>query len=76
MAHFFAQSAGARGSASRLGTASSGVEVTAASWQGALRVRLAVDAQGRDTFHVEEIPWHGAGVARVIASGIIGQGGE
>ena len=62
MAHFLAAIKGHRGEASRLGTKRSGLDATAASWQGAVEVRLWHDAKtGRDMARVSLTPWHGAG---------------
>jgi hypothetical protein len=62
MAHFLAAIKGHRGEASRLGSKKSGLDATAASWQGAVDVRLWHDAKtGRDMARVSLIPWHGAG---------------
>lgn len=64
MAHFYGVIRGQRGEASRLGSVKSGLVVTAASWQGAVRVTLEYDeATGADIARVELIPWRGAGVA-------------
>lgn len=49
MAHFFGNVRGQRGEASRLGSKRSDLQTTAASWQGAVDVRLYHDAgTGRD----------------------------
>lgn len=62
MAHFYATLHGTRGEASRLGTKSSGMDATVASWQGAVSVRLWHDgATDTDMAEVSLIPWHGAG---------------
>ena len=62
MAHFYATLRGNRGKASRVGTKSSGIAATVASWQGAVSVRLWHDrATHRDMADVSLIPWHGAG---------------
>ncbi len=70
MAHFFAAIQGHRGEASRLGTKRSGLDATAASWQGSVSVRLWHDAKtGRDMARVSLEPWHGAGVSRSLYYG-------
>jgi len=62
VAHFYATLHGTRGEASRLGTKSSGMDATVASWQGAVSVRLWYDsATDTDMADVSLIPWHGAG---------------
>jgi hypothetical protein len=68
MAHFYASIAGRRGPASRLGTRSSGIEATAASWQGAVSVRL-YERDGVDMADVELMPWHGNGAHRTLYRG-------
>ena len=62
MAHFYATLRGSRGKASRVGTKSTGMDATVASWQGAVSVRLWHDrATDRDMADVSLIPWHEAG---------------
>jgi hypothetical protein len=62
VAHFYGILQGNRGEASRLGTTSSGMDATVASWQGAVSVRLWYDsATDTDMADVSLIPWHGAG---------------
>lgn len=71
MAHFFGRLQGARGEATRLGSEKSGVGTVAASWQGAIRVELY--ASGKvDMARVIMIPWHGAGISRVLYEGPVG----
>ncbi len=72
MAQFRGTLQGTRGLASRLGSKGSGLIVNAASWSGAIETRLFTDADGRDMFEVSQQPHNGAGVSRVIASGIVG----
>src|SRR3989442_13191521 len=70
MAHFLAAIQGHRGEASRLGTKKSGLDATAASWQGSVSVRLWHDAKtGRDMARVSLEPWHGSGVSRGLYYG-------
>ena len=73
MSHFYGVLNGSRGAATRAGTKCSGLTVTAASWVGAIRVELSIDAEGRDCFRVLQTPWHGAGVSELLAEGILGQ---
>ena len=69
MAHFYGMVRGqAQTKASRLGSRASGLQVTAASWQGAVAVEL-FERDGRDYCEVSLTPWHGAGIARVLYSG-------
>ena len=73
MAHFYGSIQGQRGEATRLGNKNSGLQVTAASWDGAISVHLEYDeATGRNRFTVREQRWHGCGTERVLATGIIG----
>jgi hypothetical protein len=73
MSHFYGVLQGSRGQATRCGTERSGLEVTAAGWDGALTITLWKDAKGHDRFRVEQRSWQGAGVSRVIAGGKLGQ---
>ena len=72
MAQFYGTLQGSRGEATRCGTKTSGMEAVAASWNGAVRVYLKHHEDGRETFYVEQIPWHGQGVRKIIAEGEIG----
>jgi hypothetical protein len=72
MAHFLAEIQGQRGPASRLGSVSSGITATAASWAGGIRTELYVK-DGVDWADVSMIPWHGNGEARVLYSGPVGE---
>ena len=63
---------GQRGKASRLGSVSSGLDVTAASWSGAVRTRLYV-RDGVDWVTVELMRWHGSGTERELYSGPVGR---
>jgi len=70
MAQFWGTIKGARGEASRLGHKASGLDTYAASWQGAVSVRLWHDAKtGRDMAQVELTAHHGAGVHRSLYRG-------
>lgn len=69
MAHFYGTIDGNRGTASRLGTAKSGLRTVAASWQGAVDVRLYCNTDGVDRCRVMLVPWHGAGTSRVLYDG-------
>jgi hypothetical protein len=44
----------------------------AASWAGAIRVRVSIDKDGVERFEIEMTPWKGAGDSRVIAAGVMG----
>lgn len=74
MAHFIGIIQGQRGEASRLGTKSSGMDTTAASWQGSVRVYLYHDDQSsRDMVRVSLQPWHGSGVVQMLYEGPVGE---
>jgi hypothetical protein len=74
MSHFYGVLKGTRGEATRCGDARKGMHVTAASWVGAIRVELYVDAAtGRDMFNVYQTPWQGAGFSKHLASGELGK---
>lgn len=68
MAHFYGTLQGSRGEATRLGTKNSGVDTTAASWNGAVRTSL-FHRDGRDCVRVALIKWQGKGVSHVIYEG-------
>lgn len=73
MAQYLGQVQGQRGQATRLGSAKSGLDVTAASWQGAVAVRL-YEKDGVDMARVMLTTWHGAGTNRVLYDGPVGGG--
>lgn len=74
MSHFYGTTQGCRGEATRCGSKGSGITARAASWKGAVRVRLYHDeASGKDCYVVEQTPWHGRGVSEVIAHGVVGE---
>jgi hypothetical protein len=72
MAQFMGIVRGQRGEASRLGSKSSGLSVTAASWKGAIVVRLYTNHLGVDIFEVTQEEWKGHGTRRAIAEGVVG----
>lgn len=77
MSHFYGTMQGSRGEATRCGTKTSGLTVTAASWKGAIKTVLFVDDKGRDCFRVEQMPWHnGDGIVETVATGVIGEHGS
>ncbi len=76
MAHFRGTVSGGRTQASRLGHKSTGLETTAASWQGAAHVRLWHDASSdTDMVEVALTQHHGAGVSPdvVLYRGPVGE---
>jgi hypothetical protein len=69
MAHFYGDVSGRSSTtASRLGTARSGLTVRAASWQGSISVQL-YEKDGVDYANVIMKPWHGVGNFKVLYSG-------
>ena len=68
MAHFYGTLQGSRGLASRLGGKSSGLNVVAASWQGAVSVALR-EVDGVDFAYVTLQPWRGNGIFKVLFDG-------
>jgi len=68
MAHFYGMLKGSRGRATRCGTRTSGMDTTAASWDGAVSVSL-YERDGRDYARVALTPWHGRGTSRVLYDG-------
>jgi hypothetical protein len=74
VSHFYGTLKGTRGQATRCGSKSSGITVQAASWAGAVEVRMWHDEEtGRDYFSVEQFQWHGRGARRDIAHGYVGE---
>ncbi len=70
MAHFRGTVQGMRGKASRLGGSKSGLETSAASWEGAVRVYLWYDAKAKmDMALVELQPHGGQGTSRTLYRG-------
>ena len=74
MAHFYGSLQGARGEATRLGGKASGLRTKAASWEGAVSVRLYFDEQNdRDMCEVWLEPHEGRGVRKFIYHGPVGE---
>ena len=71
MARFYGSTQGERGEAHRLGHR--GMNVTAASWRGAISVRLWTDADGVERYSIERRGWKGQGgdKARLIEEGAL-----
>ena len=73
MSHFYGRVAGNSGSATRYGSKRSGYHTVAASWDGAIEVRLSYDPKTDTNYYaVYQSMWHGKGVEMLIARGIIG----
>lgn len=68
MAHFYGTIQGSRGEASRLGGKESGLRVYAASWSGAVGVRL-YEKDGVDYANVYLTKHHGAGTEKSLYDG-------
>lgn len=68
MDRFYGGVQGTRGQAHRLGTAKTGITTVAASYQGAIEVRLRA-VNGLDRAEVRFIPWRGVGADLPIYSG-------
>lgn len=73
MATFYGTLKGSRGEATRCGTIRSGMTTHAASWKGAIRVDMIMEEDGRVYYAVNEVPWHGHGRERTLATGYIGE---
>jgi|TARA_R110000824_G_scaffold2177_1_gene10238 hypothetical protein len=74
MSHFYGRVSGNRGSATRCGSKVSGYHTIAASWDGAIEVRLSYDPKTKKNYYtVYQTPWSGRGIERVIAEGVIGE---
>ena len=72
MSHFYGTLQGSRGQATRCGTKNSGMEVVAASWNGAVRISLHTSDDGTDYYTVVLDQWRGAGEYQILAQGVIG----
>lgn len=68
MAHFYGELQGSRGEATRLGSKASGLRTLAASYQGAVSVRL-YERNGVDYAAVSLVPHHGLGTRRTLYDG-------
>ena len=62
----------ARTIATRCGTRRSEIKTIAASWKGAVPVRMYVNGNGTELFEVVMEQWHGHGDYKVIAQGVVG----
>ena len=69
MSQFYGTLQGNRGKASRHGSKSSGITTYAASWGGAVRVEVYEDSTGKEMARVELVPWHGAGINKLLYEG-------
>jgi len=70
MARFYGIVHGGRGSASRMGTAKSGLSTVAGSWSGAVRTYVYKDSEDCDCYQISIGPWVDRGPEeRVIKKG-------
>lgn len=76
MSHFYASIpvSARKTEATARGHKATGIVVRAASWAGAIEVRLTHDEEtGLDMYQVYHTDHQGAGINRAIASGIVGE---
>jgi len=76
MSHFYGTVCGqARTDASRRGSKNGGLQTTAASWSGAVKVSLSYDEKAEcNRYYVEQIQWqNGGGINQMIDEGVVGQ---
>lgn len=73
MAQFYGKIQGQRGEATRLGSKTSGLRTTAASWEGAVRVRLDHIDGAWDEARISLATWHGAGNDVRLYAGPVGR---
>jgi hypothetical protein len=71
MAHFYGILKGGRGEVTRTGHKTTGLETTAASHEGCVKVELWHDEDGFDLVRVDLQPWCGKGVTRRLYCGRI-----
>ena len=76
MSHFYGTLDGARGTATRCGTKTSGMVAVCASWNGAVRSTAYIDSAGCDCVCIEKILWQGQGEERLLYDGPIGKARE
>lgn len=70
MSHYYGTLQGNRGEATRCGTKDSGIETYAATWNGAIRVKIYHE-DGKDKYIIERTTWKGKGEYRLIERGTI-----
>ena len=74
MSHFYGSIQGNRGATTRGGTKTSGYHTIAASWDGAIEVKLIYHPKtDKNHYVIYQSKWHGKGVEQPITSGIIGE---
>ena len=57
--------------ATRRGSKNSGITTVAATWDGAIRVHVWQDRDGKQRWTVEMVPWQGQGESHHIAAGTL-----
>lgn len=72
MARFYGTVKGGRGTATRLGHESTGLQTIAASYSGAVSTTLYVDQAGRDCCRIELVQWASSGTFKLIYDGPVG----
>ena len=73
MSHFYGTLTGGTGESTRCATKKTGLTAVAASWKGAISVRIYhEEATGRDKFEICQREWQGAGVYEPLAYGTLG----
>jgi hypothetical protein len=75
MSHFYASipESGRKTVATARGHKTTGITVKAASWAGAVEIRMYHDEEtGKDEFTVYQVPHHGHGISRLLHEGVVG----
>jgi len=75
MAHYYGTVEGnGRTKASRTGTKKTEIRTIAASWDGAVEVKMWWDYHNNcNRYEVKQVPWHGSGCNKIIDTGIVGE---
>ena len=76
MSHFYASipEAARKTVATARGHKTTGITVKAASWAGAVEIRMFPDEEtGKAGFTVYQVPHHGEGIDRLLHEGIVGE---
>ena len=76
MSHFYASipESTRKTVATARGHKATGITVKAASWAGAVEIRMFHDEEtGKDGFTVYQVPHHGEGIDRLLHEGIVGE---
>ena len=76
MSHFYASipESARKTVATARGHKATGITVKAASWAGAVEIRMFHDEEtGKDEFTVYQVPHHGQGIDRLLHEGVVGE---